>query len=174
MHSQRIPVHSCSPCPAIFKFGNCWSLTHAADYARLYLMFTGVEFVQNHETELDFARMGPALVEIFEKIWDYLASLWLREEGHPKNCCLWFVPRNVLAIASDYACWIGPNTQNRTRNGSMVTEKTAEHCNLAYAMCQRASLISFKPHFVFPDRFDTHKHLQKPKTFRSANQRRQF
>jgi hypothetical protein len=38
----------------------------------------------------------------------------------------------------------------------------------------RLPLIAFKPSFVFPDRFDTDKHLQRPKTFCRANQRLRF
>ena len=35
-------------------------------------------------------------------------------------------------------------------------------------------LIAFKPHFVFPDHFDTHNHLKRPKKICSANQRWQL
>jgi hypothetical protein len=38
----------------------------------------------------------------------------------------------------------------------------------------RQPLIAFKPHFVFPDQFDTHNHLKRPKKICSANQRRRL
>ena len=48
-HVQRIAFHSrCSPRPD----SNLATLKRAAEYFRLYQVFTGVELVQNHETEL--------------------------------------------------------------------------------------------------------------------------
>jgi hypothetical protein len=37
----------------VLPYSNFATLTRAAEYARLYPMFTGVELVQNHETELE-------------------------------------------------------------------------------------------------------------------------
>jgi hypothetical protein len=48
-HLQRITSQSrCNPCPD----SNLATLKRAAQYFRLYQAFTGVELVQNHETEL--------------------------------------------------------------------------------------------------------------------------
>ena len=48
-HLRRIASQSrCNPCPD----SNLATLKRAAQYFRLYQAFTGVESVQNHETEL--------------------------------------------------------------------------------------------------------------------------
>jgi hypothetical protein len=54
----------------VLPYSNLATLTRAAEYARLYPIFTGVELVQNHE-----ARKGPEVAEIIENFRDYLASL---------------------------------------------------------------------------------------------------
>jgi hypothetical protein len=66
IHKGLHPIEAVSVLP----YSSLATLTRAAEYARLYPMFAGVELVQNHE-----ARKGPAVAEIIEKFRDFSASL---------------------------------------------------------------------------------------------------
>ena len=88
--------------------------------------------------------------------------------GKPIRCAEYFRPLHKLK-------------RNGARMGSVVVEKTEKYCaHTAMSTCHsnfqfsQQPLIAIEPRFDFPDRINTIKHRQRPKSFSRANRRRRI
>ena len=76
----------------------------------------------------------------------------------------------VSAFAIDYGCHISLGTPNGTQKGSVLAEKIADADRSIDLDSQlsRQPLVTFELRFVFSDRLNIYKGLQRPDTFRGA------
>jgi hypothetical protein len=82
----------------------------------------------------------------------------------------------VSAFAIDYGCHISLGTPNGTQKGSVLAEKIADADRSIDLDSQlsRQPLVTFELRFVFSDRLNIYKGLQRQDTFRCANRRLQL
>ena len=82
----------------------------------------------------------------------------------------------ISAFSIDYGCQISLGTPNGTQKGSVLAEKIADADRSIDLDSQlsRQPLVTFELRFVFSDRLNIYKGLQRPDTFLGANRRRRL
>ena len=105
----------------------------------------------------DLPRKSPSLIRAAEGTWPLSALVDVQSvRKHETGLeCDQRLPRKLrIKVATAVGTW------HRT--------------GCSFPQFSRQPLIPFESSFVFPDRFDTHNRLRRPKPSRGANQRRRF
>jgi hypothetical protein len=113
--------------------------------------------------------------------WDIWKLLWCQhvrgEESLVQNRKVWFARRNISGLCRRLGMSsLSGNTKRGSKGVSGCRETASSHPVAFHRNSQfsRQPLAAFKYRFDFSDLPNTLDHLQRPKTFRSANLRLRF